>query len=223
MSIGLSVLVAALAGMAIAASGAGATQVVPPSTAIEAESSQTLFLPENAYSDVFVKCTSSVARFETPAGRPKGGTTKVGIDQNINSESIGTHSEGSGGVTVDLTEPPSFGGCGVFEGPTELVKATVKTNSTNGNWSITANSGTTEEGSAAIGLPKEGALIETALGNIKISPRESSAVFAPSYVNATHALRVDSQLAFEGAGFVSPAQFEADYTADEELEILPYP
>lgn len=221
MSIGLLALISALAVMALAASGAAATIVVPPATAIEATSSQTLFLPENAYSEVFVRCTSSVARFKTPPGRKKGEVVRNGIDQNVNRTKVGTRSTGPGGVTADLTEPPSFSGCGVFEGATELLPATVKTNATNGSWSITANGGNETEGSAAIGVPKEGALIETALGNIKISPKESSVVFAPRYVNATRTLTVDSQLAFEGAGFVSPAQFEATYKADEGLEVLP--
>jgi hypothetical protein len=223
-SIGLIALIAALMAIAVAASGASATIIVPPSKAIELKSTETFFLPENAYSELFVKCTSSVAKFTTPAGRAKGGTTRVGIDQNVNRTSIGTQSTGSGGVWADLTEAPTFTGCNLFKGATLVEKATVNTNSTNGAWSFTGNGVSEAVGSGAVGVPKAGATITVGGATLTISPEESSAVFAPEYNNSTHTLRVDSQLRFNpgASGLVSPAQFEANYTDNKsELTILP--
>lgn len=222
-SIGLLAFLAALFAFALGASSASATIVVPPNKAIELKSTETLFLPENAYGEVWLKCTSSVARFTTPPGRAKGGTARVGIDQNVNRTAIGTRSTGAGGVWADLTEPPTFSGCHLFKGSTEGEEAKVKANNTNGNWSVTGNGVSEAAGSAAIGVPKAGATIEVAGTTLTISPEEASAVFAPEYRNATHTLRVDSQIRFNPglSGLVSPAQFEATYTANNELEILP--
>jgi hypothetical protein len=223
-SIGLLALLAALFALAVGASGAAATIVTPPSTGITATSTSTAFLPENAYSAIFVRCTSATAKFTVPPGRPKGGTTKVGIDQNVNRPAIGTRSTGNGGVTMDLTEPPTFTGCQTFNGTEVLGSATVKTNSTNGAWSLTGNGITTTAGDGAIGVPKAGATIETLGVVLTISPAEATAVFAPEYKNATKELKVDSQIAFSGGagvGLVSPAQFEAVFTANNSFEINP--
>jgi hypothetical protein len=197
--------------------------VVPPNEPIELKSTETLFMPENAYSELFLKCTSSTARFTTPPGRAKGGTTKVGIDQNMNQAGVGTRSGGSGGVWADLSEPPSFSGCHLFKGGTQLEEATVKTNAANGAWSVTANGPPEATPSAAIGVPKAGATITVGTTTLTISPEESSAIFAPEYDNANRTLRVDSQIRFSPSvsPLISPAQFEAEYEANNNLEILP--
>ena len=210
---------AAMVAMALAATTASATIVVPPSTAITATSASTIFIPENAYSTLFVKCTSSTAKFTTPAGRVKGGTTRVGEDANINRTSIGTQSTGPGGVTMDLSSI-EFAKCGLFNGSTEVAPATVNTTT---GWSLSGEQGPSEAtGWAAIGVPKAGAeIFITGVGTVVVSPSEASAVIAPEYKNSTHVLHVDSQIALSGAGLVSPAQFEANYTANNSLEILP--
>jgi hypothetical protein len=223
-SIGLFALIAALLAMAVSAGAASATLVVPPGEAIEAKSTQTLFLPDNAYNETFVKCTASVAKFTTPPGRIKGGTTKVGIDQNMNRTAIGTKSAGSGGVTTDLSSPPTFTGCQVLHNAEVLGAAVVEANFNNGAWSLTGNGITEAAGSAAIGVPKAGATIKALGATLTISPNEASAVFAPEFKNSTHELKVDSQISFAGGealGLKSPAQFEATYVANHSLEILP--
>jgi hypothetical protein len=223
-SIGLLALTAALFAFALGATGASATIVVPPNKAVELKSTETFFLPGNAYGELFVKCTSSVAKFTTPPGRVKGGTVRVGNDQNINRSGVGTRSTGPGGVWADLTEPPSFGGCDLFKGATLVEGATVATSKEFGAWSLTGMGVTEAAGTAAIGVPKKGATITLASGtSLTISPEEASAVFAPEYKNSTHTLTVDSQIRFTPSTelITSPAQFEARYIANEELEILP--
>lgn len=223
-SIGLLALMASSAAIAVSASGASATIVVPPAKAIEAKSTSTVFMPENAYSSISVKCTASTAKFTTPPGRAKGGGTKVGIDQNMNRTLIGTHSAGPGGVWMDLTEPPTFTGCQAFNETEPIAGATVKTNATNGSWSLSANGVSEAAGWGAIAVPKAGATIEVLGVTLTISPTQASAVLAPSYDNSAHSLTVDSQIAFSGGGalgLVSPAQFEAVYAANNSLEVLP--
>jgi hypothetical protein len=217
-------LMASLLAIAVSAAGAQATIVVPPAKAITAESKATVFLPENAYSPISVRCTGSVAKFTTPPGRAKGGGVKVGIDQNMNRTLIGTQSSGPGGVWMDLTEPPTFTGCQVFNESEVVGPATVKTNATNGSWSLSLTQSTESTGWGAIAVPKGGATIEALGATLVISPTQSTAVLAPSFNNSAHTLTVDSQIAFSGGaaiGLVSPAQFEALYTANNSLEVLP--
>jgi hypothetical protein len=208
MGLGALVALAAVLAMALTASSALATEVLPASTTITATNSGTTnFLPENAFSALKVECKKSTAVFKTP----EVGTLKL----NQNKTSVGTNSTGSGAVTMAISEK-SFTECATNTG----VAATV---TTAGNWGIAANSVGTTGGTLDIATPEGAATIALA-GELKCSivvSKGQASVVTGNYTNSTKTNAFDAQLKGEGCGLPPISQFEAKYTLNNSFEIKP--
>lgn len=220
---------AAVAAMALTATTALATTIAPAATKVHATSTETRFLPNNAFGKLAVVCK------ETGGGKlttPEEGALK----KNQNKTGVGTFSAGPGSVNTVFTEAPTFKGCEVRNletGKTEL-GATVATSEANGRWEFSglqleAAKEENDKRVGLIGVPKAGAVIsltETTC-ELTVSPEESSVV-SGEWTNGTNSttapstIRVDEQLAFgqtagcAAFGLVSPAQFEATYKVTVE-------
>jgi len=200
MGLGLLAVLAAMVAMAFSAAESFATEITPAATAITVSSTETRFLPNNAFAENGVVCTASTGKAKTP----EVGTLKL----NQNKTSIGTFSKGPGSVNFDFTEPPTFTGCKVENLSTgkEVAPAAVATNSTNGQWSLgvvqfQAAEEKNDIRAGLIGVPKAGAKI-TITGStcvLTVSPNEASAV-SGTWTNGTNSttapstVKVDSQI-----------------------------
>ena len=136
LGFGLMVALAAMATMAFAASSASATEVVPAGKKIKAtlvEDKESRFIPKNGYDELYIACDSASAEFSVPDGaaQPAGG-----MKQNQNNREIGTLSQGSGSVSAQIQDQPSFTDCDLRESApspptqakgTDIVEATVTT------------------------------------------------------------------------------------------------
>jgi hypothetical protein len=223
----------ALGMLAFGATSASATAVTPPEaeiTATLAAGTTSKFLPANAYAETSVQCESSEAEFTTPNGEFEPGEGKFRYNTNRGAiEAVGAFSESAGSVIMDLTEPPTFNECFIYEwSGTAWVKneeapASVSTNNDNGDWTFAALQLTEWQGQASIGVPTAGAEIEIpALACTEVvSPTQASSVAAPAYVNETQKLFVDGQIDGSGCPLPTPAQFEAIYDLTETFRILP--
>jgi hypothetical protein len=225
-------LIAALAAtvaMALTATTALATTITPASTKIQASSTETKFLPNNAFSKLAVVCK------QTSGGKlttPEEGTLK----KNQNKTAVGTFSQGPGSVNMAFTEQPKFEKCEVrnLETGKKELEADVSTNETNGKWEFSgveleAAEAANDKRLGLIGVPRAAATIVLTKTEceLTVSPEESSVV-SGEWTNGTNStedpskIKVDEQLAFSQTpgcaafGLVSPAQFEATYSVKVE-------
>ncbi|MBA3866010.1 MAG: hypothetical protein H0X42_06645 [Solirubrobacterales bacterium] len=226
--VGLALLVA-VAATALSASTAPATTIAPVATKVHAISTETRFLPNNAFSELAVVCkATSGGKLTTPE--------EGALKKNQNKTGVGTFSAGPGSVNTVFTETPKFEKCEVLNlktGKTELA-ATVSTNETNGKWEFSgvefeAAKEENDKRVGLIGVPKGAATISLTGTTcvLTVSPEESSVV-SGEWTNGTNSttapstIRVDEQLAFSQTagcaafGLVSPAQFEATYNVTVE-------
>ncbi|MBS1886818.1 MAG: hypothetical protein JSU06_06485 [Actinobacteria bacterium] len=223
-SIGLLALVAALGALAVSAASASATVVTPAATAvtITQKGQSPGFVTENAFATTSVQCKKASATFTTPSATNPPANNK-------NQVGVGTQSTANGSVTWDSGKP-AFEECAVYSFAggkwTETAqKAVVATNETSGKWTVSATNGYAGSGAFFITIPPKGATIElTGTGcTITVSEGRPTAV-GGIYLNLTKELQVDGQVPFTstspiGCGGVSPAQFEAQFTANSGFEI----
>lgn len=232
-SISLIAVLTALAALAVGATSAWATKVTPANTAVTATSTNSKFIPANAYSEAFLTCKTSTAKTTTPAesGPPPLNNMNRGPEPTYGEGgAVGTFSTGPGSVLMNLTEAPQFKECGAFIGETQIAGVTV---ATSGGWSLAAyavNQPQPEEVSiAAISVPKEGAIL-TVAGAIncvlRVAPDGTNVVTADYINGAAQQLQVDGQIFFKedaggtcGLGGASPAQFEGDYALNPAVEV----
>jgi hypothetical protein len=220
---------AAVAAMALTASTALATTIAPAATNVQATSTETRFLPNNAFSDLAVICKKTGgARLTTPE--------EGALKKNQNKTAVGTRSAGPGSVNTVFTEAPTFEECEVRNLKTgeTVAGATVATNEANGRWEFSglqleAAKAENDKRVGLIGVPKAAATISVTGTTcvLTVSPEESSVV-SGEWTNGTNSttapstIRVDEQLAFTQTagcaafGLVSPAQFEANYSVKVE-------
>jgi hypothetical protein len=227
LGLALIAALAATVAMALTAASALATTISPASTKIQASSTETRFLPNNAFNKLAVVCKkTSGGKLTTPE--------EGALKKNQNKTAVGTFSKGPGSVNMVFTEQPKFEECEVrnLETGKPEREATVTTANEPSKWEFSGvelESAKEENDKrlGAIGLPMAEAKISI-LGagacEITVSPEESSVVTG-EWTNGTNSttnpstLKVDEQLAFSGCsalGLLSPAQFEATYSVKVE-------
>lgn len=227
-SIGLIVLIAALIASAIATSGAAATIVQPESEAITVTNDgNAVFIPENAYAEESVQCEESGGVLTTPGNA----APPAGISADTNRAEVGTHSTGSGSVSVPFSTGPTFTKCNLYVWNGEAwVKTKVPVEvETSGVWTVAATqntAGVTSGGSLAIAIPPEGAIIDIGSGAcvLKVPPPGWAESVNSTYTNANAKAVVDGQVHFtespsQCAGGTELAQFEGTYTAGNGFTI----
>lgn len=221
--LGLFALVASLA-----PPNAGATKVFPedttnPDQSVRAEATLkgnqfSWFIPNNAYFPLAVGCTMSSAEFDIPSSAgPQD--MPAGWDFNENRSAVGTFSDDSGGVIMNVIGSPTFAGCSIYNllpgapmpaqqytqsspPPVEVPGVTVAASE---NWTVSVDNINGSDVVAAIALPPDAAqiTIPTLEGNcvLNVTDDKAQAIMA-DFVNAdpkeeTDAeLLVDSQLKF---------------------------
>lgn len=227
---------------------AGATVITPANTAVGFSNAldgsgnpiPTYFVPNNAfgtgaaptYTQAGLGCTASTADLTVPTNVLNRGALGP-WQNNENNPGVGDHSTDSGSVITDLDPKPEFDDCNVYlfsvgsPPANTFVPAAVTTED---GWTVSGDSLNDDEARVAIGVPFDGAIVDIqAVGcQIVVSPDKASAVMA-DYYNADNRLEVDAQIDIDanancqglGVTNAAPAQFEGDYVADQNLQILP--
>lgn len=218
---------ALVAAFAVVPSLASATVVTPAATEITLTQSgqQPGFVSANAYAESSIQCKKASAKFTTPT---TGLNPGAGLfNYNKNQPAVGTQSTGNGSVTMDLKEPPKFEECAQYElvagawVETEIT-AVVTANETSGKWTLSATNSTAGSGVLAIGVPPSGAkIVVGGVCTITVSPNRATSVNS-IYLNLGKEAQVDGQITDESpeaCGGPSPAQFEAQFKANNGFEI----
>lgn len=178
----LGALVALLAGFGLLAVAgtekAGATTVEPSAATTNTTANAVLdpdqfswFIPDNAYFPGAVGCIEAEADFLIPPNSLGGGF----FDFNENNPGVGTYSQDSGGVIMNMVEPPIFEDCAVYNllvdpgpqipaqkynpnDPPPIVFDDVEVE-TQGKWTVTVDNINGTDVVAAIAVPARGAQI----------------------------------------------------------------
>jgi hypothetical protein len=221
LSYALIIAVTAATMLAFAAPTASATIVKPANTKIKAslkEGTYLRFSGNNAYYAIYIVCNKSEFSFTTPTEAAKSLF-------NTNRAKTGAYSLGSGSVSMKIEEFPRFEECTFREGNPEEPEKPGKelgtiTWAASAGWSIAATQFISKAGTAALVIPKSGLIANSGCGLVTMLQSVPIGVFT----NATHTLRLDGQVGFSGlqeCGFSPSTQFEAEYTTNNSLEILP--